>query len=289
MTTRPTMIRPAPGKALRGGVLNPAVAIEQEFAAAMLAMIRRMADETKKELLGVYADAAHDAMDAKLIQGAVAGHANVGSQARIAMNRLIGKYEPLFGKLAKRATKRMLDRTIQNSAVTLGMSLREIAPAVTLDPKKISTRLADIITASSNEAAGLIKAIPTKYLGDVQGAVMRSIANGNGLADLQPFLVKKYGQNVRHARNVAMDQTRKTYGNITAARMADVGVQTYEWCHTGGSKEPRLDHQEMSGKIFRLDDPPVIDQKTGQRGKPGDAIFCRCKMRPIVTFDDSDD
>lgn len=280
---------PAPGKAARGAVLNPAVAIEQEFAAAILAMIRRMADETKKELLAVFSEAAHDAMDAKLIHGAIAGHANMSSQARIAMNRLVDKYEPLFGKLAKRATKRMMDRTIQNSAVTVGMSLREIAPAVTLDPKKMTPKLLDIITASTNEAAGLIKLIPTKYLGDVQGAVMRSITTGNGLQDLQPFLAKKYGQNVRHARNVAMDQTRKAFNNTAAARMEAVGVTSYEWIHTGGSREPRLEHQEMHGKVFRFDDPPVIDSKTGQRGKPGDAIFCRCKMRPIVSFDDSDD
>ena len=42
----------------------------------------------------------------------------------------------------------------------------------------------------------------------------------------------------------------------------------------------------MSGKVYRLDDPPVIDARTGERGLPGQAIFCRCTMQPIVKFGD---
>lgn len=284
----PTTKRSEP---LRGGVLSPSVAIRDEFATAILAMVRRMAEETKKEMLGVFENAAHDAMDARVIHGAVEGYSNVSSQARIALNALIGKYESLFAKLAKRATKRMVDRTSRNSAVTLAMSLREIAPRFTLDADKISPKLQDIITASTNEAVGLIKLIPTKYLGAVQGAVMRSIANGRGLEDLQPFLNKAYGQQVRHAKNVAMDQTRKVYSNITAGRMDAIGVKKYEWIHTAGGKEPRAAHVAMNGKIFSRDDPPIIGVMYGVevRGKPGDMPSCHCLMRPIVSFDDSDD
>jgi len=285
MTTK----SPKPNEPLRGFILNPAVAIEQQYTASILALIRRMAEETKKTLLGVFAEAAHDAaMDAGEREGAIEGHANVSSQARIAINQLVEKYEPLFARVAKKATKRMMDRTIQNSRVTLGASLREISASVSLDAKSMSPALLDVITASTNEAVGLIKIIPTTYLQKVQGAVMRSITTGNGLKDLAPFLEKAYGQNIRHARNVAMDQTRKSYGNVTAQRMKDIGQQTYEWIHTGGSKEPRLDHIALHGKVFRFDDPPVIDAKTGQRGKPGDAIFCRCRMRPVISFESND-
>jgi SPP1 gp7 family putative phage head morphogenesis protein len=272
---------------LKGGVLNPSAAIEQEFTWAILTLIRRMADETKKELTTLFFEAAHDAMDAKPIEGAIAGHTNISSQARIATNRLLDKYEAMFNKFAKRATKRMIDRTVKNSAVTLGMSLREISASVTLDPKQMTPKLLDIITASTTEAVGLIKLIPTNYLGKVQGAVMRSITSGNGMKDLVPFLEKQYQGNIRHARNVSMDQVRKSFNNINTARMDAIGVKTYEWVHAGGSKEPRPLHVAMNGNVYRLDEPPYIGDMYGEKvyGKPGDLPGCRCKMRPLVTFD----
>ncbi len=279
---------------LRGSVLNPSAAVQQEYSAGVLALVRRMCDETKKELQAVFAAAAHDAMDddkgggseTPQREGAVPGHVNVSSQARIAMSRLADKYEPLFAKWAKKATKRMMDRTLKGSAVSLGMSIKEMSGDVTLKSMTISPKLLDIVTASTNEAVSLIKLIPAKYLGNVQGAVMRSIVSGNGLQDLQPYLTKQYQGNVRHARNVALDQTRKAYSNMSAARMESIGVDQYEWLHTTGSREPRKLHLELNGQVFKLSDPPVIDERTGERGIPGTAINCRCRMRPIVKFSD---
>ena len=265
---------------LRGSILNPSVAVQQEYTAAVLALVRRMCDETKKELLKVFAEAKHDALDddkggdAPPREGAIAGHVNVSSQARIAMNRLADKYEPLFNKWGKKATKRMMDRTLKGSSVSLGMSLKEMSADVTLKLDAVSPKLLDIMTASTNEAVSLIKLIPTKYLGNVQGAVMRSITSGNGLQDLLPYLTKQYQGNVRHARNVSLDQTRKAFNNATAARMEAIGVTEYEWVHTSGSKEPRQLHIELDRQIFKLSDPPVIQTSPEVRGIPGYLPFC---------------
>ena len=125
-----------------------------------------------------------------------------------------------------------------------------------------------------------------QYLGEVQGQVMRSITSGQGLKDLIPYLNTKYDQNIRHARNVAFDQTRKAYSNINAGRMQANGIKSYEWIHSGGGQHPRKLHQQMNGRVYRLDDPPVIDERTQERGIPGRAINCRCTMRPIVSFGD---
>lgn len=267
---------------VRGGILNPSAVIQREYEQAILTLVRKLADDIKCEVRRVFGESAHHgAMDDD--KGTFG---NVSSQARIALNGLLDKYEPMFGRLAKKATKRMIGRTLRNSAATLGMSLREMSANVTLKTDAIDDRLREVISASTTEAVGLIKLIPQKYLGDVQGQVMRSITSGSGLQDLLPYLTEKYGQNVRHARNVAMDQTRKSYSNINAARMQALGVQQYEWVHTGGSAHPRKDHQEMNGKVFRLDEPPVIGVMYGQevRGKPGDLPNCRCRMRPLVSF-----
>ena len=279
----------APGpNAQRGSVLSPNAAIEQEYTAVILTLVRRMCDDTKKAMQAVFAgqkpeiephqpDAAMDEIES-----------GTSTQAPIALNALMDKYEPLFNRWAKKATKRMMDRTVKNSGVTLGMSLRQMSAAVTLDATKITPQLMDIINASTTEAVSLIKLIPAKYLTNVQGAVSRSITTGNGLQDLVPFLEKQYQGNVRHARNVAMDQTRKAYNNVNAERMSAIGVKTYTWVHTNGSREPRARHVQLNDQVCRLDDPPYIGEMYGEPvyGKPGDLPFCRCRMRPILDFSD---
>jgi len=160
--------------ALHGSPLHPNAAIQQEYAKAIMTLVRRMNDDTRRELQRVFnesqfAAAAMDDDRSDMTSGTVA------SQARIALAALLAKYTTLFNRLARRATRRMIDRTLKNSAVTLGLSLRKLAPEVEFKLPGATDRLQEIITASTAEAASLIKLIPQKYLGDVQGAVMRSI------------------------------------------------------------------------------------------------------------------
>jgi SPP1 gp7 family putative phage head morphogenesis protein len=275
----------APGpEAQRGSVLSPNAAIEQEYTAVILTLVRRMCDDTKKAMQAVFAGEAAPELSAMDEVGDLP--AGTSTKARVALNAIMDKYEPLFNRWAKKATKRMMDRTVKNSGITLGMSLRQMSAAVTLDASKITPALMDIINASTTEAVSLIKLIPAKYLTNVQGAVSRSITSGNGLQDLVPFLEKQYQGNVRHARNVALDQTRKAYNNVNAERMNSIGVTTYEWIHANGSREPRALHIALNGKVCSLQDPPYIGEMYGEPvyGKPGDLPSCRCRMRPILDF-----
>lgn len=267
MATRPDEIE--------GGILRPNAGIQLEYSKAIMILVRRMCDETKAEVKSIFAGWAADgaAMDE-----------NISVQARIRMNRLSERYQALFDRAAKRSTKRMIERTLKNSAVTVGMSVKDFSEHLTIKAELINDRMREVIAASTTEAANLIKRIPEKYLGEVQGQVMRSITTGNGLQDLIPYLNKKYDQNIRHAKNVALDQTRKAYQSLSAAKMQAAGIRQFKWIHVGGSQSPRQDHIEMSGKIYDFDDLPVIDKKTGEKGLPGQAIFCRCQMRPVLNF-----
>lgn len=265
----------------KGAALNLSVTIAREYEQPLLVIIRKMADEMKRELKRVFNESTHHgAMDD------ADGGGNVAAQARITLNALLEKYEPIFARVGKKTTKRMMSRVAKNSAVTLGMSLRQAADGITLKTDLMPPSVLEIISACTTEATGLIRLIPQKYITEVQGQVMRSIVSGNGLQDLVPFLNDKYGQNIRHARNVAMDQTRKAYSGITAGRLQALGVKKYEWLHIGGSNHPRTDHVEMSGKIYELDNPPIIGTMYGKqvRGKPGDLPNCRCVMKPIIEF-----
>jgi SPP1 gp7 family putative phage head morphogenesis protein len=132
----------------------------------------------------------------------------------------------------------------------------------------------------------LIKSIPEEYFAKVAGAVARSISSGNGLQDLTAFFAEQDGVEARRAKNIAIDQTHKAYNGLNAERMKRQGVGKYEWVHSGGGLHPRPLHQSYHGRIFSFDKPPVIDERTGARGIPGQAINCRCTMVPVIEFED---
>lgn len=203
----------------------------------------------------------------------------------------------LAGRFAAKATSiatGMLNRVDRNATSALKRSLKSTSLDVTLNMKNTAT-VNKAINQRIRDNVDLITRIPAEFLGKVKQDVSDSLRKGKGMADLVPAMEARYGEAKRHAKNVALDQTRKAYTAINTAKMKASGVRKFEWVHTGGSQEPREYHKNsvanggLNGGIFDLDDPPIIDLKTGERGLPGDDYFCRCTMRPIVTFDDGDE
>lgn len=263
---------------IQGSDLRPAVSIGEDYAKSINVLITAMHREIIngiKELTQAYGQ------DSELPE-----NGSIAAQARIWVNYLLKKYRHLFAKLAKRSTSKMVDRIMRNSAATLKMSLRDMAGHLFIKTDYMDDRLRDISIAASTESANMIKTIPEQYLGDVQKAVLRSVASGRGYTDLVPFFQQYYRANKRKAKLQAMNQTRAFYANVNAARMEKLGIEEFIWVHSGGGRDPRKEHVEMDGKIFRLDDLPVIyhDKGIPIRGLPGQAANCRCVMRPLLNF-----
>lgn len=248
---------------LRGSVLRPATSIGHEWATEIQELITRMAIVAKRELRQVFETAPLITQDAAPKSTTLA--------AQKAINALINKFVPQFESLAQKSASTWIKRLQKNSEVTFAMAVKEMAPDVTLSDIA-SGPLQEIVRASTHEAADLIKLIPRKFFSEVQGELMRSITTGNGLADLIPYLNTKYDQNYRHARLVALDQTRKAYASMTKHRMRSIGMEKFEWIHSGGGQHPRKQHQEWNGRIFDLDNLP-IDKDFGPV-LPGYAINC---------------
>lgn len=208
--------------------------------------------------------------------------------------RLAKRLASKFAAKAESLATALITRVDRNAATNLERSLKSTSADLTLNMKNTPAVNKAIKGRISNNV-DLITRIPMEYLDKVKKDVNDSLTKGNGLADLQPALEKRYGEAKRHAQLVALDQTRRAYTAINAERMRANGVTKFEWVHTGGSQEPRPYHLHtpaqggLNGGIFDINDPPIIDQKTGERGLPGETYNCRCTMRPIVTFDDDED
>lgn len=271
------------GSILRGKALRVSVSIGARMSDKLLKHIVMMTRITEREIRHLF--------EADNYAGSYGMDANIGSQARILMNSLSDRFEAMFASIANPVTDDMIDQVDGNSAATLKSSLREIGAEMTFKTDIMTAELRETIAASAAESVALIKRVPAKYLDQITGGVMRAITSGNGLADIVPLLEKQKVEVRNWAQNVALDQTRKVYNGLNEGRMAALGMDEYEWIHSGGSNHPRDYHRDiLNGKICSLKNPPIIQKAKGKqkevRGKPGDLPFCRCTMRPIVSFED---
>jgi SPP1 gp7 family putative phage head morphogenesis protein len=210
--------------------------------------------------------------------------ASITSQARILLNKLARKFDKIFNVEGIALMDKMVSDVDRNTQATVKESLKDLA-GITINTKDLNKETREVLKAGSEQAANYIKSIQSQYLTDVQGAVYRSITEGEGLKDLIPALEKYEGMTKRRAKNIALDQTRKTNATLSQARMSQAGIKKFKWNHSGGSKNPRENHMEWDGKIFSFDDLPY-DKDLGQRVYVGQAPYCGCFATPLIEFDE---
>jgi SPP1 gp7 family putative phage head morphogenesis protein len=265
------------GAVFYGKPLVPNAGPQDRYQRAMLVQMNRMIRETDKAIRKLYAQ-----HQPQIVTGL---DASMASQARVLTNKLARKFEVIFNRLAPNLAKRTVEQINRAASAGLHASLQQASGGLSLKTTVITGRVREVTKAAVAENVGLIRSIPQEYFKKIQGTVMRSITGGRGSADVFD-MIEHIGKVTRdRAALIARDQTSKTTTALNSARMADLGIRKFEWLHSGGGKEPRPLHKNvLDGNIYSLDDPPVIDDRTGEKGLPGQLINCRCRMVPVVEF-----
>lgn len=270
---------------LRGTRLALPVGVAARYASKLVALAHTMTRETSAAYAELFSHPDVEDYFAT-IHGAVAMDISPASQARILGNKLQAKFEQLFASAAKPAADDMVGQADAASAADMKRSLTALSETLSLNPKAALGIAGDeFAKAVVAENVRLFKSIPAEYFNEVQGEVLRSITTGKGLTDLQAFFETKDPEVARRAKNIALDQTHKAYNGFNKHRMQKAGVKAFEWVHSGGGLHPRPLHEAMSGKVYTFDKLPIIDERTGERGIPGQAINCKCTMVPVVKFE----
>ena len=257
---------------------TPPLMLGRRMGAAIGRELRAMAIEAKALIRALTAapgaeEQLQQAMDA------------LPDDAQHRLEELQRKWQKRFDSLATQWSQRMIGDVVAQSSAQLNLGLRDLADRNSIMSTMQTPRMRALVQAAAQNSVGLITRIPQRFLGGVQTAVMSAITTGSGLQELVPYLTRKYKGDARHAHLVALDQVRKVSENVNSARLQSLGVEEYVWIATGGERYPRkLHHEKLNGQTFRYDDPPIIDEHTGERGKPGDAINCRCRARPVINF-----
>lgn len=270
--------------------VNPVFA--DRMAAQAMSEVRKMHLDVSKQVIELFkTDLAKETIQDVAGEGvAVAMDASITSRARILTNQLATDWNKRFNEFAKGFSSKMFSDVEKMTAKDLQSSMEKLTGSTTINASSISEATKDVIAAGTQQSTSLIKSISQSYISEVQEALMRSIASPKGnftdtVAAIHEMLQGRYRVYKNKAKNIALDQTRKAYSTITDSRMRSIGVTKYRWRHAGGSQEPREYHKNvLNGQVFSLDDPPIINEKTKERGNPGDLPFCKCYKEPVIEF-----
>ncbi|MDR2093016.1 MAG: minor capsid protein [Azoarcus sp.] len=280
---------------LRGKPLVPSAAEEIRFRKTIVAMTERMTAQVTREVMALAQSPAAGAMDAPGQRRTLRQTTgSIASQSRILMARLRDRMNNQFARVVQKMAARMVGNMFRSARLSVQASIRKATDTRIPLTALQSGALNEIVKASATQTAHLIRRIPQKYLDQVEGALMRSISSQAGTGALYTTLqdeVQRHNITIKNwAYNTARDQTTKVFSDISREQMRAAGVKRFEWLHSGGGSEPRPLHVQLSGQVFSMDDPPVIQEAKGKtpeiRGFPGQLINCRCKMIPVLEFQD---
>lgn len=187
-------------------------------------------------------------------------------------------WQTRFAEIADTMADAISKDMVKYSKRNIESSLGAMASALTVS-SYTTPKIQDIIDRHTTDMVGYIRSIPTEY----HDKIKRAVIDVEGDAEKLKSVIKDIGHSTEsRAEFIARDQISKFNGALNTARMDEAGIKRVMWRHSGGSGTPRPLHVEYDGQIFDLDDPPVIDEDTGERGWAGDLINCRCFMVPVI-------
>jgi SPP1 gp7 family putative phage head morphogenesis protein len=135
------------------------------------------------------------------------------------------------------------------------------------------------LAAIVSDNVALIKTIPTKSLGQIGDLVTSAHLSDIRVEDLRDSIMERCDVAKSRAELIARDQIGKRNAELTEAKYRQVGINKYIWSGSLDERE-RQDHLDLEGQTFSFTDPPVVNQRTGARGNPGEDVQCRCVAIP---------
>lgn len=168
-----------------------------------------------------------------------------------------------------------------------------IAPTLTKEQRK------QIADEWQNNLKLPIKDWTQKEVEKLRGQIQESVFAGNRNTKIVKIIQGSHESSIKKAKFLARQETRLLLTKFKQTRYEAAGVQEYRWGISNNAIAPsrnspwvrgqvRHDHGVLAGKIFRWDNPPITDTKTGARNNPGQDYNCRCYAIPIVKFKEGD-
>jgi len=131
------------------------------------------------------------------------------------------------------------------------------------------------------EQVTLIQSIPLEAAQRVHRLTLEGVENSTRASEIAKEILRTEEVTTSRAVLIARTETARTAATLTQARAEHIGADSYIW-RTSGDSTVRSDHRALNGKIFQWNNPPVADERSGERAHPGCIWNCRCYAEPII-------
>lgn len=131
---------------------------------------------------------------------------------------------------------------------------------------------------TNNLNIGIVDWSP-KRIERLRGVIEKNILSGYNRLELIDQIETEYGVDRNKAKFLARQETTLLTSTVRDSRYQGAGIRKFMWMATGGKQgdgRTRSLHRLHHGKIYFYSSPPIIDERTGERGTPGKAYGCRC-------------
>lgn len=183
----------------------------------------------------------------------------------------------------------------QVSEFNRGQFNKVVTAGLGVNPLAVESGLGNQLGAFVSDNVRLIKKIEEQHLADVQNIIFRGARRGATDNAIAAEIRERTGISERNAKRIARDQVQKLNGELEQSRQQEIGVTRYIWKtsldeRVRGSKKGTVfgadsaatQHARLHNTVQRWDKPPVVNEKTGETGHPGEPIECRCRAEPVL-------
>lgn len=134
-------------------------------------------------------------------------------------------------------------------------------------------------TYTENVRGYVIKDFANELLPEMRRKIQELVLRGYRTDKVQELLQKEYGIMARKAKFLAQNETTIMLSEYKKVTYKEMGFDKFIWRTITDGREREL-HKALNGTVWSYDNPPVIDERTGQRGLPGQTYNCRCEQIP---------
>lgn len=116
---------------------------------------------------------------------------------------------------------------------------------------------------------------------EMRRKIQELVLKGYRTDKIQELLEKEYGIMSRKAKFLAQNETTIMLAEYKKVTYQEMGFDKFIWRTITDGREREL-HKQLNGTVWRYDNPPIIDERTGNRGLPGQTYNCRCEAIPYM-------
>lgn len=154
-------------------------------------------------------------------------------------------------------------------------SINLIVPELTEEQKE------EIAREYTNNMKFYIKDWEEKKIPEMRAKVQQLTLAGYRADTVADLIEKEYNIGKNKAKFLAQNETSIMLAEYKKVTYQEMGFDKFVWRTIIDGKERKL-HEKLNGTTWKWNDPPVIDERTLQKGLPGETYNCRCQAQPYT-------